>query len=291
MTPNACEGTGAQDLERSWMGHTPPRRVTMREQRKCEGTTQEVIPSSSKQILVRTSTQHSPQLVAASGGMHVLVPSDDAGYDVFAEDAYDGLPPICCLEDLDAEGGADESEEVQVQSPTPDLLSGADRDVHMHYQNEGLLRVKPSLEEPERIAVYRDSKECKREPSEEASIYSASAWSPTPRGTSDSGGGEPIARPRNTRVPRLPERDVCPETGHCICKEYGCGKTFTRLADCQRHESTHLQGKPFACPGHGCGKSYGRKDALLRHLTSVHETDNEILRRIVDERAPGRLDR
>ncbi|KAJ7472259.1 hypothetical protein B0H11DRAFT_1613306, partial [Mycena galericulata] len=50
------------------------------------------------------------------------------------------------------------------------------------------------------------------------------------------------------------------------CKEDGCGQTFPRFYDCQRHESTHLNKKPFVCPGDGCGaKSYGRKDALLRH--------------------------
>ena len=56
------------------------------------------------------------------------------------------------------------------------------------------------------------------------------------------------------------------------CKWPGCGKGFARQHDCKRHESLHLNVRPYTC--NGCKKTFARMDALNRHRESYPCTHN-----------------
>ncbi|KAI8846405.1 hypothetical protein BC829DRAFT_355014, partial [Chytridium lagenaria] len=48
------------------------------------------------------------------------------------------------------------------------------------------------------------------------------------------------------------------------CRHPGCIKILYRKQDRDRHESTHLEIKPFEC-GLGCGRRFARRDGVVRH--------------------------
>lgn len=179
----------------SWMGHTPPRRVASGTMHKCETPRPKIIPSSSQRPLARrtltgTDGQRAPQLV----GMHVLVPSADAiGYDVFAEDTYDGLPPISCLElEEDLSAGSDESEEIQVLNHPGSQPEAGRVGLGLDTGGPGV-RSDGRGQVKQRSLVPRDSgrppehgglKICKREPSQELPLFGSSLWK-TPMDSGD----------------------------------------------------------------------------------------------------------
>ncbi|KAI8052616.1 uncharacterized protein B0P05DRAFT_518444 [Gilbertella persicaria] len=51
---------------------------------------------------------------------------------------------------------------------------------------------------------------------------------------------------------------------HAIGKNRICGQTFRRSYDLSRHQTIHLENRPF-CSCHQCGKKFTRMDALRRH--------------------------
>lgn len=56
-----------------------------------------------------TATRTAPPPPPLVAHMHILVPSDDGGYEAFVEDMFDGLPPVCCIESLsESTGGIEE---------------------------------------------------------------------------------------------------------------------------------------------------------------------------------------
>ncbi|KAJ7472260.1 hypothetical protein B0H11DRAFT_1348245 [Mycena galericulata] len=174
MIRPTCEA--APGVVDSWMGHRPPRRLasgTAREKHnKCKAPPPKISFGSQQSLARRTvsGVQGAPQL----GSMHVLVPSDDTGYNVFAEDTYDGVPPICCLEDV-----LNESEGIVVLTPDPQSETGwIGLGNPAVQQNEEGLRVKPPSvpREPEIPGGDRIVRICKREPSQEALLSSLSLW-------------------------------------------------------------------------------------------------------------------
>ncbi|KAJ1566933.1 hypothetical protein HK405_007827 [Cladochytrium tenue] len=57
-----------------------------------------------------------------------------------------------------------------------------------------------------------------------------------------------------------------------VCPHAGCGSSFFRSQDLERHLATHLprdagrfESRPYECPNAGCGRRYGRADAANRH--------------------------
>ncbi|KAJ7621161.1 hypothetical protein FB45DRAFT_1032426 [Roridomyces roridus] len=178
--------------------------------------------------------------------MHILVPSSSvvghAYYEVLQEDTYDGLPTICCLEDLELTGDETEDEEGDDDDDDEAQRSASDLQEACHPDIPPLC-VRSSSVDDARSAT------CERKPSE-----------------------PPLAK---TEQRSTPERKIC---------GYGCGRTFSRVSDCQRHEMTHSNNKSWVCPEEFCHKFYGRKDALLRHIGSAHSSANERLRQIVEER-------
>ncbi|KAK8906570.1 hypothetical protein QC760_005158 [Botrytis cinerea] len=54
------------------------------------------------------------------------------------------------------------------------------------------------------------------------------------------------------------------------CDSIGCGKTFGRQSDCNRHMKKH--GAPeYSCPALGCGKEFYRRDKLVDHARRIHQ--------------------
>ena len=52
------------------------------------------------------------------------------------------------------------------------------------------------------------------------------------------------------------------------CSHLGCKLTFYRKDNLRRHEATHNKEKKFQCLY--CTSKFNRKDAMLRHVTSIH---------------------
>ncbi|KAH7116628.1 hypothetical protein B0J13DRAFT_571377 [Dactylonectria estremocensis] len=49
-----------------------------------------------------------------------------------------------------------------------------------------------------------------------------------------------------------------------------CQHSFTRSQNLKRHERSHTKEKPFKCPK--CARCFHRRDILLRHLQTMHQT-------------------
>ncbi|CCD44623.1 similar to transcription factor Zn, C2H2 [Botrytis cinerea T4] len=54
------------------------------------------------------------------------------------------------------------------------------------------------------------------------------------------------------------------------CDSIGCGKTFGRQSDCNRHMRKH-GALEYSCPALGCGKEFYRRDKLVDHARRIHQ--------------------
>ncbi|KAJ3342954.1 hypothetical protein HDU93_000613 [Gonapodya sp. JEL0774] len=59
-----------------------------------------------------------------------------------------------------------------------------------------------------------------------------------------------------------------------VCSEPGCGATFYRPPDLQRHATVHTKDKPYQCAD--CLKWFTRKDALKRHIYLIMQKFAEL---------------
>lgn len=58
-----------------------------------------------------------------------------------------------------------------------------------------------------------------------------------------------------------------------FCSEAGCGASFSRMGELDRHCRTHTGERPYPCPFPGCGKSFGQTGNLNVHIRHVHTTE------------------
>ncbi|KAJ7103727.1 hypothetical protein C8R44DRAFT_807988 [Mycena epipterygia] len=272
--------------------YTPPRRISRRTRREnLKDVDNAPGPSLDKDSWGRIYID-APSTSHLAATMHIMVPSTgETEYEVVGGETYDGLPPICCLEDLS--GQIEEMQETPVLVPVPQFGAEKRDGSKMGGCSVQTQPFLPITLEPPLVRRYptRSAKICKQEPFEELPWLSSS-WD----GRRTNSSVERKA-PKVERVPcerkykvsyRL--RPTYPSlTRHegkkNMCKVDGCGRIFNRRSDCERHEATHVDDKCFVCPGPGCGgKSYSRRDALFRHILSFHKEENESLRRIVHQR-------
>ncbi|TGO28522.1 hypothetical protein BPAE_0026g00110 [Botrytis paeoniae] len=54
------------------------------------------------------------------------------------------------------------------------------------------------------------------------------------------------------------------------CNFIGCGKTFGRQSDCNRHMKKH-EAPDYTCPASGCGREFYRRDKVMDHARRVHQ--------------------
>ncbi|TEY61120.1 hypothetical protein BOTCAL_0174g00020 [Botryotinia calthae] len=55
------------------------------------------------------------------------------------------------------------------------------------------------------------------------------------------------------------------------CDFIGCGKTFGRRSDCNRHMKKH-EAPEYSCPTLGCGREFYRRDKMMDHARRVHQS-------------------
>ncbi|KAF7889743.1 uncharacterized protein EAF02_002158 [Botrytis sinoallii] len=53
------------------------------------------------------------------------------------------------------------------------------------------------------------------------------------------------------------------------CNSIGCGKTFGRQSDCNRHMKKH-EAPEYSCPEPGCGREFYRRDKVKDHAQRIH---------------------
>ena len=63
----------------------------------------------------------------------------------------------------------------------------------------------------------------------------------------------------------------------------GCGKSFTREADMQRHNRLHRP-PTLWCDVQGCNKSFYRKDKLMDHYSRMHKKDLKLTSSMMQRR-------
>ncbi|KAF5872952.1 uncharacterized protein Bfra_008229 [Botrytis fragariae] len=54
------------------------------------------------------------------------------------------------------------------------------------------------------------------------------------------------------------------------CNFIGCGKTFGRQSDCNRHMKKH-EAPEYSCHAPGCGREFYRRDKMMDHARRVHQ--------------------
>ncbi|THV52461.1 hypothetical protein BGAL_0078g00100 [Botrytis galanthina] len=56
------------------------------------------------------------------------------------------------------------------------------------------------------------------------------------------------------------------------CNSIGCGKTFGRQSDCNRHMKKH-EAPEYSCPEPGCGREFYRRDKVMDHARRIHHLE------------------
>ncbi|KAF7898414.1 hypothetical protein EAF00_004860 [Botryotinia globosa] len=56
------------------------------------------------------------------------------------------------------------------------------------------------------------------------------------------------------------------------CNFIGCGKTFGRQSDCNRHMKKH-EAPDYSCPEPGCGRELYRRDKVMDHARRIHHLE------------------
>ncbi|TGO50204.1 hypothetical protein BOTNAR_0402g00020 [Botryotinia narcissicola] len=56
------------------------------------------------------------------------------------------------------------------------------------------------------------------------------------------------------------------------CNFIGCGKTFGRQSDCNRHMKKN-EAPEYSCPSPGCGREFYRRDKVMDHARRIHHLE------------------
>ncbi|TGO39775.1 hypothetical protein BHYA_0048g00400 [Botrytis hyacinthi] len=56
------------------------------------------------------------------------------------------------------------------------------------------------------------------------------------------------------------------------CNFIGCGETFGRQSDCNRHMKKH-EAPEYSCPEPGCGREFYRRDKVMDHARRIHHLE------------------
>ncbi|KAF7303772.1 Glycosyltransferase family 15 protein [Mycena indigotica] len=222
-----------------------------------------------------------------SSYMHVLVPSDSIHpYEVIAEDTFDGLPPISCLEHQ-----LMEEAEAELEGEENDDNDDEDTDAEQEAERPPAKRRSPELCSQRKLVDGEDEQlseptTCKRaeyerkdddDDDDDIELHPPLKRSRFEDFSEESGFG--VLHNCNGTL----ENKEHPK-GVFACK--GCSITFGRGSDLERHwRSIHLQ-KTWKCLAPECGsrEEFSRKDSLFRHISVAHKEDSERLKALYRRR-------